>query len=329
MENKIVKTLSFLFAVVSYVCMLSIANAQWMRMNGTSDAPVASLVVDKGTIVVSSSGDIFRSTDNGVHWNEEESAMGSDTAYNAIYVLAESEDNIIAGTLYGTFHSTDNGVHWEAANNGLREHSTTAIAVEHKSVFIGNDGVYLSTDNCTSWMPRNGGVGDYITALGVSGGNLFAGVDEEGIYRSTDSGAHWTTVNNGFPPIAVFHKKGHEHHGIAKYPHVYGFAISGNTVFAATDRGVFRSMDAGMNWIAQNSGLSGKALIINTLYMSGKNIFIGTDAGIFLSTNNGAVWNSMNNGLHGGALEVDALVENEGILYAGTAIGLYKRQLSK
>jgi photosystem II stability/assembly factor-like uncharacterized protein len=59
-------------------------------------------------------------------------------------------------------------------------------------------GVFLSTDNGSSWIPLdNGFTNPYVNSLGVSGTSLFAGTTTlyggigGGVFRSTDNGANW------------------------------------------------------------------------------------------------------------------------------------------
>jgi photosystem II stability/assembly factor-like uncharacterized protein len=71
---------------------------------------------------------------------------------------------------------------------------------------------------------------------------------------------------------------------------VKNFFVNGNDIFAATDSGVFRSTDNGINWTSADSGLPSNT-VIYSVAMCGKNIFAGTSGkGIYLSTNNGNSW---------------------------------------
>ena len=75
---------------------------------------------------------------------------------------------------------------------------------------IDGGGVYRSTNNGTSWMPINVGMGissdggnPHVYALAVSGTSIFAGTDVYA-YRSTNSGTSWTILtSSGMPSMAV------------------------------------------------------------------------------------------------------------------------------
>jgi photosystem II stability/assembly factor-like uncharacterized protein len=70
---------------------------------------------------------------------------------------------------------------------------------------------------------------------------------------------------------------------------VSGLGSFGNYVFAGTDKGLFRSSDAGKNWEAINNGLTDSA-DIGTFTTICTELFAGTQFHIFRSSNWGASW---------------------------------------
>jgi hypothetical protein len=94
-----------------------------------------------------------------------------------------------------------------------------SFAVSGTNLFAGTDsgGVFLSTNNGTSWTVVNNGLTNTdVYALAVSGTNLFAGTGG-GVFLSTNNGTSWTEVNNGLTNT-----------------HVYTLAVSGTNLFAGT-----------------------------------------------------------------------------------------------
>ena len=155
-----------------------------------------------------------------------------------------------------------------------------SLAASGTNLFAGCRGVFLSTNNGTSWTAVDSGLTDSsVQSLAVSGTNLFAGTYYGGVFLSTNNGASWTAVNSG----------------LAHAP-VYSFAVSGINLFAGTwNGGVCLSTNNGTSWTAVNSGLAN--LIVRSLTVSGTNLFAGTDSGVFLSTNNGTTWATVDSGL--------------------------------
>jgi ligand-binding sensor domain-containing protein len=236
-----------------------------------------------------------------------------------INCFAISGTNLFAGTGGldggGIFLSTNNGTNW--INAGLANISISSLAVSTTgtggtNLFAGADGgVYLSTNNGTSWTAVNNGLTNpYVTALSVSGTNLFAGTSGYGIYLSTNNGTSWTAVNNGLTNSDV-----------------RAFAVSGTNLFAGTYGGVYLSTNNGTSWTAVNNGLTGTySTYVNVLAVSGTNLFAGTYGGVFLSTNNGTSWTADTVGLTNSSvssLAVNPTGTGSTNLFVGTSSGVY------
>ena len=96
-----------------------------------------------------------------------------------------------------------------------------AVGPSGTNLFAGTfGGVFLSTDNGSSWTAVNTGLMDpFVDALAVSGPNLFAGTGG-GVFLSTNNGSSWTAVNNGLTSTFV-----------------RAFAVSDTSLFAGTSGG--------------------------------------------------------------------------------------------
>jgi uncharacterized protein (TIGR03437 family) len=93
-------------------------------------------------------------------------------------------------------------------------------------------------------------------------------------------------------------------------------SVSGGAL-AATNGGVYYTMDNGETWAARNNGLTN--LSVNTLVLVGAVVYAGTLGGVFQSNNNGLSWSPLNLGLT--VLAVLALSYIGSTLYAGTSGG--------
>jgi hypothetical protein len=200
-------------------------------------------------------------------------------------------------------------------NGGLNFIAVQSLAVNGTNIFAGTIGfgVYLSTNNGTSWDTVNTGlINPYIQSLVVNGTNIFAGTGGGGVFLSTDNGISWNAINTGLTNTNVF-----------------SLAISGTTIFAGTANGVFLSTNNGTSWNIVNSGLPNNTKV-QAFAINGSNIYIGTQSdGVFLSTNNGTSWIAINDGLTN--MNVQSLVVNGTNLYTGTATNdvVWKRSLSE
>ena len=227
-----------------------------------------------------SSGGPYRSTDNGDSWTLASNGFfpNGPTFVNfnqvtAFAVIGSSLYGATGGLYDGVFLSKDSGKSWTGI--GLADRFVTSLAVSGSNLFAGISsqtlsrdtmGVYLTTNNGTSWTAVHNGLPGTInesetTALAVSGTNLFAGIHGPGggIYRSTDNGTHWTDMiasSTGFGPV-------------------YAFAVSSTNLFAATPGHLLLSKDSGESWTNCDTPLLHTAGVFS-LSVSGTNLYAGT-----------------------------------------------------
>jgi hypothetical protein len=90
-------------------------------------------------------------------------------------------------------------------SNGPTGGIVNCLAVSGTNLFAGTDyGVYLSTNNGTSWA-QTGLTGSSVKSLVISSTNIFAGTYRNGVYLSNNNGTSWTQVNKGIPyPTTLF-----------------------------------------------------------------------------------------------------------------------------
>jgi photosystem II stability/assembly factor-like uncharacterized protein len=164
--------------------------------------------------------------------------------------------------------------------NGPYGGNVLCFAVSGTNIFAGTgwNGIYLSTNNGTSWTSVNSGLPQYtgVNALLVSGTNLFAGTDS-GLFVSTDNGTGWTMDSASLSHIPVT-----------------ALAMSGTNLFAGTLQGVFVSTDNGISWIQSYNTPSSN---VTRFAVTASSVFV-TDSGfVFRSTNGGSSWTSVSKGL--------------------------------
>ncbi|MGD0338143.1 MAG: FG-GAP-like repeat-containing protein [Bacteroidota bacterium] len=225
-----------------------------------------------------------------------------------ISCFAVSGTNLFAGTYFGgVFLSTDNGTSWSAVNTGLPIIRVNALAVSGTNLFAGTpSGVYLSTNNGTSWTAVNNG----LTYTSV---NALA-VSGTNLFAGILGGGVFLSTNNGTNWSAV-------NTGLTN-TNVQAFAVSGTNLFAGTNGGgVFLSTDSGTSWKATSTGLPWKTSYVEAFAISGTNLFAGTYGGVLLSTNNGTSWTSVNIGLTN--TYVHTLAVSGTNLFAGTDSGVF------
>lgn len=164
-------------------------------------------------------------------------------------------------------------------------------------------GVFISTDNGTTWRQASNGLGDIAVYALVAAGNNVLAATADGIYRTTNGGLNWTLA-------------------AASGQAVRSLLVSGASLFAGTATGsVLRSTNEGQTWSARGS-IVGQARVQALISFEGE-LYAGTDRGVFYSANEGQSWISSAAGLPinglpaGGAPNVQALTISEGQLFAG------------
>ncbi|MGH9936091.1 MAG: Ig-like domain-containing protein, partial [Blastocatellia bacterium] len=157
-----------------------------------------------------------------------------------------------------------------------------------------SNGVFVSADDGQNWSASSAGLNADVSGFARIGANLFAAGGCA--WRSTDEGRSWTP--RCVPGVGI-----------------NSLAVTGSTLFAGGNNGVYRSNDEGQNWTEVNNGLTDRRLRV--LVSSGTTLFAGTDGGgVFRSTNQGQNWAPVNAGLTN--LNIHSLAPTEIGLLAGS-----------
>jgi photosystem II stability/assembly factor-like uncharacterized protein len=308
----------------------------WRPVNsGLSSRPIYSIAVNPQSpaiCYVGTESGVFKSTNGGANWN----AANSGHIGQLVTSLAISPQNpsvIYAATnSSGIYKSTNGGESWIFANGILPTLSISALAVDPGNPDIvytgtGGDGIYKSTDGAIAWNPLNNGLRDYysVNSLVIDPRDpekIYASFMIAGVFKSTNGGQQWTPAVNGLPHLDL-------EYGFVLFDVQTELAINpGNPdiVYAGSDSdGVFRSMNAGMNWSPINSGLIGATISALTISREDlATVYAGTFDKGFRSTGGGSNWSSF-----GGDLNIDSLAidpTNPSILLIGNESGVYKSE---
>ena len=116
----------------------------------------------------------------------------------------------------------------------------------------------------------------YVTALFGSGDTIFAACSYSGVFVSTNNGLRWREASDGLPSTG------------RDYTQLFGILNRGNTLFASTEDGIYKSPDLGSHWSSSSAGLPAR-LPGGYIDVSGT-IFVGGDFGVYQSNDNGTLW---------------------------------------
>jgi photosystem II stability/assembly factor-like uncharacterized protein len=166
------------------------------------------LTVDSNIFAVRFFGYLLYSSDNGTSWAISDSGLSVITnpfqqqpTPIAPFLVASCGSNLFAGTKNGMYISNNMGVSWSHIKSNLN--SVSSFAVKQNNIFaysindintdnVYPDGVYLSTDNGTSWTSvydsssgntMGGPFAPLINTMIVNDNYLFVGTDGNGVWK--------------------------------------------------------------------------------------------------------------------------------------------------
>jgi len=273
---------------------------------------------------------IYTSDDDGATWTSldavpQHPAKSGHGLTNAIWYLAATNGTLFAGIdPAGLFRSDDQGKSWEPVV-GLNEHSTRStwepsrgcfavhsICVDPRRpdrivVAVSAGGVYRSEDGGDTWLPANVGVRaeNLPERYPETGHNVHRVVMHpgsparlyrqcyNGTYRSDDGGRSWIEITAGLPSDFGY--------GIVVDPHdpdtVLQIPESGSHLRAPVDGKlrVYRSNDAGNNWVSASRGLPTEPAYV-TVLREAMCTDTRTPCGVFFGTSGGQLFASRNAG---------------------------------
>ena len=261
----------------------------WRRSNsGLRAAELPTRIVAQGRrIYAASQGGIWASEDKGKNWTRLNNgiaplAPGSQGG-GGIAVVGRA---LFAGIQFGgLYRSYNQGRTWQHIENGLPSDSDPFVIRSIRGkIYVGmfSTGAYVSSDGGETWeqikdLPNDAGFFDFRQV----GDAILAGSYGAGMFRSTDNGQSWKPFTDGLASdfindILVLH----------------------NTVFAATDDGIFRLRANGLGWEEVKSYSSEDTNGANGLAFVGGVIYAATyGKGIWASHDIGATWQPMNRGM--------------------------------
>jgi len=206
---------------------------------------------------------------------------------------------------------------WENISAGIGNRPVYSLYHNSNYIYAGssNHGIYLSSDNGTSWSPAGLNYFNITYAMTEFGGYLYAAC-ELGVWRTSNNGAYWsyTSLNNttmysltsnqsrvfvGSHNSGLFYSAGGTGWFISQLntQSVKALAVNGNFLLAGcgNSAGVFISTNNGTNWIS--SSLNYKS--VYSLALNGNIAFAGTGSGVYYSNDSGYTWTqtSLNNEL--------------------------------
>ncbi len=291
------------------ITVSSIDNGSGKNGNGNNWQPTGSfgngaivytLAYDGNTIYAGTwGGKIYKSTNSGRNWTLINSGMNA----SFIWSLNVSNSYLFAATEKGVFKFEGSG--WNLTNLAGKE--VHALASKSGVIYAGTwgFGVYISSDNGTTWTQLNNGFGGFLTiqTLSVAGsGDIFAGTIGGGIFKLAYGTTTWTKVAN---------------------QNVWSLGSTSTTIFAGTyGDGLYRSLDGGKTWTKLTS--LGVTFVYSISADAGNKIYLSSiTSGVQVSSDDGNTWSDL--GLNYAGVSSVIANPNSNNVFVGTKSGsIYK-----
>jgi photosystem II stability/assembly factor-like uncharacterized protein len=267
---------------------------------------IGAMAVDPGatsTIYLSARDQgLYKSDDGGDNWH----LLSASPRTGAVFHHALKIDPIQTNTIYygtdqGLHISQDWGVTWSVSlglgNLAIRDlvvsPAPSRILALASSAFSTVADLYESTDRGASWVLKANGLDGERIVLDPFNANVIYlyGLKCHVAYKSTDAGLSFAPSDSGTPTDGLSCPSG-------------SLAVSGPTgtmihlsnpnalLATAGGSGIFRSVDAAVNWSLSGDGISswiGSDVAVDSLNPS--TIYLAADSGgIFKSTDGGLTW---------------------------------------
>lgn len=250
-----------------------------------SGAPIVALAYDKaGHALLKSDGQVlYRSSDEGGTWESIRLPAAAGGKIAAIATPADGKNIVyVAGPGLGVLRTEDDGAHWTALSEGLPSGNVTAFAAHATQpatlyAYLPESGIYRSQDAGKSWRLMDRGPEEMTQLIhssmagSMESGWLYA-TTKEGVQLSMDCFCFWRDAGDLESVVRT----------VSFDPE------KPELVYAATERGFFRSTDGGQNW----GPVTGPESIVTAVVVgpSGALYAATEDGGLNRSTDRATTW---------------------------------------
>jgi photosystem II stability/assembly factor-like uncharacterized protein len=312
------------FALLVVAAPLLAVEGQWSVL-GPDGGPVNDLALQPGSdqvLYASVMGGLYKSRDAGATWAWSGSGLfvGSMTM-NVAFDPVHPETTLYAAQGgAGLYKSVNGGQTWRYV--GVPgAYQVAAHPRISGTVFAATGYGIFRTSNGVNWSRVSRGLPNSYVATLIAFDptlerRLYAWIQDDidaqvgNLARSTDGGATWQVLRHG-------PQRNHKVQALAIDPRTRA------TLYAGTDRAVYKSTDGGTTW--RQTGLASGSVRVLKVHPRLGSVFAGTDAGLFRSDDGGVTWRRLSQGLEGtSTLALAFSPSSPQTLYAASA-GLFER----
>jgi photosystem II stability/assembly factor-like uncharacterized protein len=306
-----------------YFHRLSLALPQWAhRTRVLKQDPQRPSIVYAGT-----TGGLWKTVDGGDKWK----LVSDDSVIvNDVLMDPRDPDHVLVATdRGGVLASHDGFAHYQPSNRGFAHRVVGGVVIDNKDpnrIYVGvvNDkdlgGFFISDDGGASWRQSNRGLDerDILSLQQSEDGVIFAGTNH-GVFYLTSLNGEWqpaTMIRGPLPQpqetasaaqpsksakssAARSRRVAGSHKTVApedvipleSTPRIRAFDVAGNTWYAATNDGLFVSVDHGRKWYG--TMIEGESDFIAVNSFADGRLSLVTPKRAFLSPDEGKSWSEI------------------------------------
>ena len=301
-------------------------SAAWTRVNNGLNDLVTAMAVDPATnpatiYAGTAQSGIFKLSEGGSTWSLVTDEF-SDPVNSIAVDTGTSPSTIYVGET-GVFRFSTSATMFEQVG-GIEFISRLAIdtSTVPSTIFAGTDedGVFEISGGAATWEPvgddplQDGGVSGLVVDNSTSPSTLYMTSPGTGAFRLVVGDATWTPLNSGLNDLDL------ENLAIDS-------TTKPETVYAATDSGMFKITGSQSSWMSESTGLTGFFLFFCVTVdtkSSPSTIYAGSDGGgVFALSSIGSQWNQFNAGMTATIIEAFAVDTSTipSTVYAGVSDG--------
>jgi photosystem II stability/assembly factor-like uncharacterized protein len=281
------------------------AGEAWLKIHGIPGTHRRTHIIaeqpgSSDTIYAGTTLGLFKSPDGGKTWRH----LTFEQVNWMVFDPADARTLYLATEYAGILKSTDSGETFGPVNQGFANHRLSQITSDGKRLYASSTyeglygGVFVSNNGGLNWSLQaneetlSGRNLNSLTALAGVPDMLFA-ASEDAIMKSADGGKTWSSLP---APRAVMTRSGQQarREGRVHINALHAVQLDKLALFAGTDSGLFRSLNAGTSWEQVKApGLAGvPVLAIYTPPNGASRLAVQTRNDLLVSHDSGRTWQS-------------------------------------
>jgi photosystem II stability/assembly factor-like uncharacterized protein len=210
------------------------------------------------------SGRVAKTIDGGGSWNEVYHEASDSNSVRSIALNSVNPNQVLIGTTSGTvIKSSDGGITWQLIKD------------------------FKAQVNKVLWQNNQ----------------IFVLLKTKGLQMSVDSGVNFIDVTSSLSSNGNVLGLNYDGNAVSTFSQVYVDSLDANLIYLTTDKGLYKTTDAGKNWKKMNLPVKTNETAARAISVSKTNsnsVYTSVNATVYKSQDGGATWQTQGIGGAGG-----------------------------